>query len=54
VDENQKLLKMIYAGSGNGKSPLNEVSESVRVEINSIANDLDGLLQQIKNEDDVT
>ena len=54
VEENQKLLKMIYAGSGNGKSPLNEVSESVRVEINSIANDLDGLLQQIKNEDDVT
>jgi len=54
VDENQKLLKMIYAGSGNGNSPLKEVSESVRVEINSIANELDGLLQQIKNEDDVT
>jgi len=52
-DENQKLLKMIYAGSGNGNSPL-EVSESVRVEINSIANELDGLLQQLKNEDDVT
>jgi predicted PurR-regulated permease PerM len=54
VEENQNLLKMIYAGSGNGKSPLNEVSESVRVEINSIANELDGLLQRIKNEDEVT
>ena len=54
VDENQRLLKMIYAGSGNGNSPLNEVPESVRVELNSIANELDGLLQQIKNEDDVT
>ena len=54
VDENQKLLKVIYAGSGNGKSPLNEVPESVRVEINSIANELDGLLQQIKNEEEVT
>jgi predicted PurR-regulated permease PerM len=53
IDESQKLLKKIYSSSGNGSSPLNEVSESVRLEINSIANELDGLLQQVKNEDEV-
>lgn len=54
VEENQKLLKMIYAGSSNGNPLLNEVAESVRVEISTIANELDGLLQQVKNEDEVT
>jgi len=52
MDQNQKLLHMIYAGSGNGDSPVNEVSETVRVEISSIAQELDDLLRQIKNEDE--
>jgi predicted PurR-regulated permease PerM len=52
MDENQKLLQMIYAGSGNGKSPSNEIPEPVRVEINSIAQELDGLLKQLEHEDE--
>lgn len=52
MDQNQKLLHMIYAGSGNGDSPVNEVPETVRVEISSIAQELDDLLRQIKNEDE--
>jgi predicted PurR-regulated permease PerM len=52
VDENQKLLQMIHAGSGNGNSPFNEISETARVEINSIAQELDGLLGQLKKEDE--
>jgi predicted PurR-regulated permease PerM len=52
MDENQKLLQMIYVGSGNGNSPSNEIPEPVRVEINSIAQELDGLLRQLKHEDE--
>jgi len=52
VDNNQELLQMIYAGSGDGKPLFNETSEPVRVEINSIAQELDGLLQQLEHEDE--
>ena len=54
MDEHQELLQIIYAGSGNGNSPSNEIPEPVRVEINSIAQELDGLLRQLKNEDEAT
>ena len=52
MDDNQELLQMIYAGSGDGNPLFNEISEPVRVEINSIAQELDGLLQQLEYEDE--
>jgi predicted PurR-regulated permease PerM len=52
MDDNQELLQMISAGSGDGNSLFNETSEPVRVEINSIAQELDGLLQQLEHEDE--
>ena len=51
IDENQELLQKLYPNAGNGNSPVNEVPESVGVEINSIAQELDGLLTQLKNGD---
>ena len=52
LDDNQELFQMIYAGSGDGNPLFNETSESIRVEINSIAQELDGLLQQLEYEDE--
>jgi predicted PurR-regulated permease PerM len=54
MEEHQKLLKMIYAASGNGNSFSHEISEPVQMEINSIAQELDELLRQLKIEDEVT
>ncbi len=52
MEEHQKLLQMIHAASGNGNSFSNEVSEPVQMEINSIAQELDELLRQLKIEDE--
>ena len=54
IEEQQKLLRMIHAASQNGNSFPNEISEPVQMEINSIARELDELLQQLKMEDEAT
>lgn len=54
IEEQQKLLQMIHAASQNGNSFPNEISEPVQMEINSIARELDELLQQLKMEDEAT
>lgn len=52
IEEHQKLLQMIHAASQNGNSFPTEISEPVQMEINSIARELDELLQQLKMEDE--
>jgi predicted PurR-regulated permease PerM len=54
IDENKQLLHMIHTSSGNRNSPSNEIPEPVRVEINSIAQELDGLLRQLENGEEAT
>lgn len=49
IEENRQLLQMTYTDSGNGNPPGREIPENLRVEINSIAQDVDELLRQLEN-----
>jgi predicted PurR-regulated permease PerM len=51
IEENRELLRKMYAGNGSGNGPAKEIPESARVEINSIAQELDGLLTQLEKRD---
>ncbi|HLF75333.1 MAG TPA: AI-2E family transporter [Anaerolineales bacterium] len=54
IEENQALLRMISDGAGGADASAPEISEPVRMEISSIAQELDGLLKQLENEAEVT